>query len=123
MTKADTAPSIDEYLRERLMPVEGAIPNIPVSKCLGTPIPAEAVGGDLDRNAVELEFRMVLRRADTHITVTLRRSIQVQRHAVIIRDPIFKFLADFPQIVVVLLHLPAFRRSSDMGSAQLRPQQ
>jgi hypothetical protein len=28
MTKPDTSPSIDEYLRERLMPVEGAIPHI-----------------------------------------------------------------------------------------------
>lgn len=28
MTKSDTSPSIDEYLHERLMPVEGAIPHI-----------------------------------------------------------------------------------------------
>ena len=28
MTKAHTFPTIDEYLRERLMPVEGAIPHI-----------------------------------------------------------------------------------------------
>jgi len=29
MDKAYTEPSIDEYLRERLMPVEGSIPHIP----------------------------------------------------------------------------------------------
>ena len=29
MTNIGTFPSIDEYLRERLMPVEGAIPHIP----------------------------------------------------------------------------------------------
>ncbi|MGA9393335.1 MAG: hypothetical protein WBV69_23100, partial [Candidatus Sulfotelmatobacter sp.] len=29
MTNTNTVPSIDEYLRERLMPVEGAIPHIP----------------------------------------------------------------------------------------------
>lgn len=29
MTSAQTSASIDEYLRERLMPVEGAIPQIP----------------------------------------------------------------------------------------------
>jgi hypothetical protein len=47
MTKAYTAPSIDEYLRERLMPVEGAIPHIPGIEMFGNSIPAEAVGGDL----------------------------------------------------------------------------
>ena len=40
-------PSIDEYLRERLMPVEGAIPHIPGIEMFGNPIPAETVGGDL----------------------------------------------------------------------------
>jgi len=47
MTKADTAPSIDEYLRERLMPVEGAIPDISGIEMFGNSIPAETVGGDL----------------------------------------------------------------------------
>ena len=40
-------PSIDEYLRERLMPVEGAIPLIPGIEMYGNSIPAETVGGDL----------------------------------------------------------------------------
>jgi serine phosphatase RsbU (regulator of sigma subunit) len=47
MTKARIGPSIDEYLRERLMPVEGAIPHIPGIEMFGNSIPAGIVGGDL----------------------------------------------------------------------------
>ena len=47
MTKPDTAPGIDEYLRDRLMPVEGSIPDIPGIEMFGNSIPAETVGGDL----------------------------------------------------------------------------
>ena len=47
MTKAYTVPTIDEYLRERLMPVEGAIPHIPGIEMFGNSIPAGIVGGDL----------------------------------------------------------------------------
>src|SRR5579885_2510795 len=39
--------SIDEYLRERLMPVEGAIPLLPGIEMFGNSIPAGTVGGDL----------------------------------------------------------------------------
>src|SRR5579862_4288284 len=39
--------NIDEYLRERLMPVEGAIPHIPGIEMFGASIPAGIVGGDL----------------------------------------------------------------------------
>lgn len=39
--------NIDEYLRKRLMPVEGAIPRIPGIEMYGNSIPAESVGGDL----------------------------------------------------------------------------
>lgn len=46
MTKP-TTPSIDEYLRERLLPVEGAIPHIPGIEMYGNSIPAGVVGGDL----------------------------------------------------------------------------
>jgi serine phosphatase RsbU (regulator of sigma subunit) len=38
---------IDEYLRERLMPVEGAIPHIHGIEMFGNSIPAGTVGGDL----------------------------------------------------------------------------
>jgi hypothetical protein len=47
MTNAHAAPSIDEYLRERLMPVEGAIPHIPGIEMFGNSIPAGTVGGDV----------------------------------------------------------------------------
>src|SRR5215469_2311661 len=40
-------PTIDEYLRERLMPVEGAIPHILDIEMFGNSIPAGTVGGDL----------------------------------------------------------------------------
>ena len=47
MANPYTAPSIDDYLRERLMPVEGAIPHIQGIEMYGNSIPAGAVGGDL----------------------------------------------------------------------------
>ena len=40
-------PSIDEYLRDRLMPVEGAIPHLAGIEMFGSSIPAQTVGGDL----------------------------------------------------------------------------
>jgi len=42
-----TAPTIDEYLHKRLMPVEGAIPHLPGIEMYGDSIPAKTVGGDL----------------------------------------------------------------------------
>jgi len=39
--------SIDDYLRKRLMPVEGTIPDLPGIEMYGNSIPAETVGGDL----------------------------------------------------------------------------
>jgi serine phosphatase RsbU (regulator of sigma subunit) len=47
MTNPYAVPAIDEYLRERLMPVEGAIPHIPGIEMFGNSIPAGTVGGDL----------------------------------------------------------------------------
>jgi len=41
------APSIDEYLLKRLMPVEGAIPHVQGIEMYGNSIPAGTVGGDL----------------------------------------------------------------------------
>jgi len=38
---------IDEYLRKRLMPVEGAIPHLARTDMYGNAIPAGSVGGDL----------------------------------------------------------------------------
>jgi hypothetical protein len=47
MASSDTDPSIEEYLRERLMPVEGAIPHLLGIDIHGNSIPAGTVGGDL----------------------------------------------------------------------------
>jgi hypothetical protein len=41
------APTIDEYLHKRLMPVEGAIPHLPGIEMHGNSIPAGTIGGDL----------------------------------------------------------------------------
>ena len=42
-----TSPSIDEYLRKRLMPAEGAIPKLAGIDMYGNSIPAGSVGGDI----------------------------------------------------------------------------
>lgn len=47
MATPHVEPSIDEYLRRRLMPVEGAIPQLDGIDMYGNSIPAETVGGDL----------------------------------------------------------------------------
>ncbi len=47
MTEAYPVLSIDEYLRDRLMPVEGAIPHLQGIEMYGNSIPAGTVGGDL----------------------------------------------------------------------------
>jgi hypothetical protein len=39
--------TIDEYLRRRLMPVEGAIPHLPGVDMYGNTVPVAMVGGDL----------------------------------------------------------------------------
>jgi serine phosphatase RsbU (regulator of sigma subunit) len=47
MANTYTPLTIDEYLRERLMPVEGAIPHVEGIEMYGNSIPAGTVGGDL----------------------------------------------------------------------------
>ncbi len=47
MATRPLAPGIDEYLRKRLMPVEGAIPHLAGIEMYGNSIPAGSVGGDL----------------------------------------------------------------------------
>ena len=42
-----TGANIDDYLRKRLMPVEGSIPHLPGIEMYGNSIPAGTVGGDL----------------------------------------------------------------------------
>lgn len=47
MANTYTTPTIDEYLRKRLMPVEGAIPLVQGIEMYGNSTPAGTVGGDL----------------------------------------------------------------------------
>jgi len=47
MAREYIVPTIDRYLRERLMPVEGMIPNLAGIDMYGKSIPAGTVGGDL----------------------------------------------------------------------------
>ncbi len=47
MTTTPAEPTIDDYLRKRLRPVEGAIPQLPGIDMYGNSIPAGSVGGDL----------------------------------------------------------------------------
>jgi serine phosphatase RsbU (regulator of sigma subunit) len=47
MANTYNPPGIDEYLRERLMPVEGAIPHLQGIEMYGNSIPVGSVGGDL----------------------------------------------------------------------------
>ena len=47
MARPFTEETIDDYLRRRLMPVEGAIPHLPGIEMYGDSVPAGAVGGDL----------------------------------------------------------------------------
>lgn len=47
MAARNVEPSIDEYLRKRLMPVEGAIPRLDGIDMYGNSIPASTVGGDI----------------------------------------------------------------------------
>src|SRR3982074_2609327 len=47
MNQSSFGPTSDEYLRKRLMPVEGAIPQLAGIDMYGNSIPAGSVGGDL----------------------------------------------------------------------------
>jgi serine phosphatase RsbU (regulator of sigma subunit) len=47
MSRPYTDEGIDEYLRKRLMPVEGAIPHLQGIEMYGNSVPAGTVGGDL----------------------------------------------------------------------------
>src|SRR5574340_777664 len=74
MTSFNTGTSIDEYLRERLMPVEGAIPHIPGIEMYGNSIPAGTVGGDLfeyinfqQRYDIEARVQRALKRSKQYL--------------------------------------------------------
>lgn len=69
-----TAPSIDEYLRKRLMPVEGTIPHLQGIEMYGNSIPAGTVGGDLfeyinfqQRYDIEARIQRALKRSKEYL--------------------------------------------------------
>ncbi|HUL17577.1 MAG TPA: PP2C family protein-serine/threonine phosphatase [Terriglobales bacterium] len=66
--------SIDEYLRKRLMPVEGSIPRVQGIEMCGNSIPAGIVGGDLfeyinfpQRYDIDARIRRALRRSKEYL--------------------------------------------------------
>src|SRR5271154_2784302 len=74
MTTPYTPPTIDEYLRERLMPVEGVIPRVQGIEMYGNSIPAGTVGGDLfeyinfqQRYDIEARIQRALRRSKEYL--------------------------------------------------------
>ncbi len=74
MAETYNAPSIDEYLRKRLMPVEGAIPYVQGIEMYGNSIPAETVGGDLfeyinfqQRYDIEARIQRALKRSKEYL--------------------------------------------------------
>lgn len=74
MAMPPAEPSIDDYLRRRLMPVEGAIPHLDGIDMYGNSIPAEAVGGDLfeyinfqQRYNIDARIARALRLADLYL--------------------------------------------------------
>src|SRR5580693_6661607 len=66
--------TIDEYLRERLMPVEGVIPRVQGIEMYGNSVPAGTVGGDLfeyinfqQRYDIEARIQRALRRSKEYL--------------------------------------------------------
>jgi serine phosphatase RsbU (regulator of sigma subunit) len=66
--------TIDEYLRERLMPVEGAIPQVQGIEMYGNSIPVGTVGGDLfeyinfqQRYDIDARIRRALKRSKQYL--------------------------------------------------------
>jgi hypothetical protein len=74
MARAYNPPSIDEYLRKRLMPVEGAIPHLQGIEMYGNSIPAGTVGGDLfeyinfqQRYDIDARIQRALKRSEEYL--------------------------------------------------------
>ena len=74
MATTYTPPTIDEYLRKRLMPVEGAIPHLQGIEMYGNSIPAGKVGGDLfeyinfqQRYDIEARIQRALKRSKEYL--------------------------------------------------------
>jgi serine phosphatase RsbU (regulator of sigma subunit) len=74
MAKTDSPPNIDEYLRKRLMPVEGAIPHVQGIEMYGDSIPNGTVGGDLfeyinfqQRYDIDARIQRALKRSQEYL--------------------------------------------------------
>ena len=74
MANTYTGPGIDDYLRKRLMPVEGAIPHVQGIEMYGNSIPAGAVGGDLfeyinfqQRYDIDARIRWALKKSEQYL--------------------------------------------------------
>src|ERR1700730_300120 len=74
MSTPYTPPTIDEYLRQRLMPVEGAIPHLQGIEMYGSSIPAGTVGGDLfeyinfqQRYDIDARIKRALKRSQEYL--------------------------------------------------------
>ena len=66
-----TDAAIDDYLRKRLMPVDGAIPHVPGIEIYGKSIPVGIVGGDL------FEYINFQQRYDIHARI--RRALKLSK--------------------------------------------
>jgi len=78
MGRPYTDVTIDEYLRKRLMPVEGAIPHLPGIEMYGSSVPVGIVGGDL------FEYINFQQRYDIHARI--RRALKLAKEFL---DPLF----------------------------------
>jgi serine phosphatase RsbU (regulator of sigma subunit) len=74
MARTDSLLSIDEYLRKRLMPVEGAIPHVQGIEMYGNSIPNGTVGGDLfeyinfqQRYDIDARIQRALKRSQEYL--------------------------------------------------------
>jgi serine phosphatase RsbU (regulator of sigma subunit) len=87
MANSYVVPNIDEYLRERLMPVEGVIPYVQGIEMHGNSIPAGTVGGDLfeyinfqQRYDIDARIQRALKRSKEYLeplpaSTALRNSV------------------------------------------------
>ena len=87
MANRYVVPSIGEYLRERLMPVEGVIPHVQGIEMHGNSIPAGTVGGDLfeyinfqQRYDIDARIQRALKRSKEYLeplpaSTALRNSV------------------------------------------------
>ena len=71
MSNTYTPPTIDEYLRKRLMPVEGTIPHVQGIEMYGNSLPAGNVGGDL------FEYINFAQRYD--VDARIQRAVQLSK--------------------------------------------